>query len=77
MATLPTAEESARKILGICERSGTRPEEVLSCASIMGTAADEFWEKDVNAGLQYGQENGWFEVQNNWVRLTQAGYAEI
>ena len=79
MATQPTPEEAARKILEKFEWHGTPPGGILSYSSINGIVdADARWRmQDIENGLEYGQEQGWFRREEYWVRLTQAGYDEI
>ena len=79
MATLPTPEESARKVLKIYEHLGTRPGEGLSTQNISVVAAKQgLSTNDLRDGLRYGDKQGWFEDgPNGSVRLTEAGFAEI
>ena len=77
MATLPTAKDTADKILRIFGDHKKRPGEGLLRGTINSKAACGNWTQDVEDGIQYGCEKGWFEYQNNFVRLTQDGYARI
>ena len=79
MATLPTAEENAGKVLQIFQHFETRPEEGIGLNNIIAIAAQENWRmKDMDEGLQYGIEQGWFEEKgSSFFMLTQEGYAEI
>ena len=80
MATLPTPEENARKVLQIFKYFQTRPGGALGGNSIYTTAAnwDCFHDGDLRDGLKYGQDNDWFEDgPNGGILLTESGYAEI
>ena len=80
MATLPTPEENARKVLQIFKHFGTRPGKEETKASILTMAAkwDCFQDGDLGDGLQYGQDNDWFEDgPNGGILLTESGYAEV
>ena len=80
MATLPTPEESARAILGIFKATNSRPGDALMAGQAnfafqqAGGTAAEF-----TAGLEYAVETvHWVEIgQNNTIRLTDAGFAEM
>ena len=79
MATLPTPEESARRILSIFALNtlnNSRPDDVLMAEQAnfafrqAGGSAAEFHE--------YAVQNGWLEISNNdTIKLTNAGFAEI
>ena len=79
MATLPTPEENARRVLNIYKHFGTRPGEGLSTQSVLAVAVDQgLSNNDLLDGLRYGDEKGWFEDgPNGSVRLTEAGFAAI
>jgi len=79
MATLPTPEENARRVLNIYKHFGTRPGEGLSTQNFLAVAVDQgLCNDDLLDGLRYGDEKGWFEDgPNGSVRLTEAGFAEI
>ena len=79
MATLPTPEENARKVLKIYEHFGTRPDEGLSTQNFLAVAVNQgLSNADLLDGLRYGGEQGWFgDGPNGSVRLTEAGFAEI
>ncbi len=77
MATLPTPEENARKILRVYQDQDIRPGDTIP---IMMISEHLNWHTDdVLAGLEYGVEHGWFQYneQSKFVMLTDAGYAEI
>jgi hypothetical protein len=78
MATLPTPEESARRILSIFALNNSRPDDVLMAEPAnfafrqAGGSAAEF-----QAGLEYAVQNGWLAIgENNTIKLTNAGFAE-
>ena len=79
MAALPTPEENARKVLNIYKHFGTRPGEGLLTQNFLsGAETQGLRNNDLLDGLRYGEENGWFEDgPNNFVLLTEAGFAEI
>ena len=79
MATLPTREDNARKVLRIFKHFGTRPGEGIGSNNILAMAAKWHWRiADMQDGLQYGLDNGWFKNgQNGYTLLTETGYAEI
>jgi hypothetical protein len=79
MATLPTPEEAARRILSIFALNNSRPDDVLMAEQAnfafrqAGGSAAEF-----QAGLEYAVQNGWLEIgENNTIKLTNAGFAEM
>ena len=80
MATLPMPEESARAILGIFKATNSRPGDALMVEQAnfafqqAGGTTAEF-----TAGLEYAVEIvHWVEIgQNNTIRLTDAGFAEM
>lgn len=79
MATLPTSEENARKILDIFEHFDSRSGDGIMLQTILAVAADRNWRMDdIKDGLEWGQSNGWFEEGNNdSIRLTNVGFAEM
>ena len=79
MATLPTPEENARMILALYQKHGRRPGEVLMSNNLQSLVmAQAVRAQDVNDGLKWGYEQGWFEQgPNGSHRLTDAGYAEM
>jgi hypothetical protein len=79
MATSPTPEESARRILSIFALNNSRPDDVLMAEQAnfafrqAGGSAAEF-----QAGLEYAVQNGWLEIsENDTIKLTNVGFAEI
>jgi len=79
MATLPTPEASARRILSIFALNNSRPHDVLMAQPAdfafrqAGGSAAEF-----QVGLEYAVQNGWLEIsETNNIKLTNAGFAEI
>ena len=79
MATLPTPEENARRVLNIYKHFGTRPGEGLLTQNFLTVAANQGLSiNDLLDGLRYGDEKGWVENgPNGFVLLTEAGFAEI
>lgn len=83
MATLPTPEENARKVLDIFRHSGTRPGEILLSPSLISVAVERGWRPgDIDDGLQYGLKHSWFEFEEKEQRpfmifLTEDGFKEI
>ena len=79
MATLPTPEENARKVLNIYKHFGSRPGGGLLTQNFLAAAVDQgLRTEDLLDGLRYGDDKGWFENDpNGFVLLTEAGFAEI
>ena len=81
MATLPTPEENARKVLDIFRHSGTRPGEMLPLPSLTSVAEKRGWRSgDIDDGLQYGLKHGWFKEKEQsgfMIFLTEVGFKEI
>jgi hypothetical protein len=79
MATLPTPAENARKILDIFGKFEVRPNEGLLLNVLLANAHKfDLKNDDLAKGLEYGIDQGWFgEGQNNFVILTDAGFAEV
>lgn len=80
MATLPTPEENARKVPDIFRHFRTRPSEMLPLRSLTSVAEERGWRPgDIDDGLQYGLEHGWFEEkeQSGFIFLTEDGFKEI
>ena len=79
MATLPTSEENARKMLEIFKHFGTRSGERIMSRNILAVAVNRNWRmEDIRDGLEWGLTNGWFEEENNdSIKLTDVGFAEM
>jgi hypothetical protein len=80
MATLPTAEQSARAVLAIFAAYNVRAGEVLVAGQVnMKFLTDGGTEEDYEAGLHYAGEQGWLEPASGGtnLRLTEAGFAEM
>ena len=79
MATLPTPEENARTVLRIFKTFGRRPGEVLMPNNLLAIATQEgLRSDDINQGLEYGYEKGWFEAgPNGSIKLTASGFDEM
>ena len=79
MATLPTPEENARKVLEIFAHFNLRAGEVLRTNNFLAIAAK--WNlrtEDLDDGLKKAEEFGWVEsTENGSVRLTEAGFSEM
>jgi hypothetical protein len=79
MATVPTAEQSARRLLSIFKTNNIRAGEVLMLGMVNTIFMQDFSYrgKDFEAGEKYAQEQGWLEFENGVVRLTQKGFDEL
>ena len=80
MATLPTAEDGARKALDVFAHYNAQPRHVLQ-QKLFWQLAVVTWRFDQKAlveGIDLGVERGWFEITaNDSVLLTEAGFAEM
>ena len=79
MATMPTAEKSARLILKMYKHFGSCPGECLRMNNFVTLAVERGLRiADLQEGLKYGGEKGWFEDgPNGFVRLTEGGVKNI
>ena len=79
MASLPTPEEIARRILGLFRHERIRPGEDLLLRKFFDAAAQNAWPTSrVTAGVEFGLAQGWFYAgPSNALRLTTAGFAEM
>jgi hypothetical protein len=78
MATLPTAEASARHILkAFVQHNGLRPGQGLGRMSLIGPFSMPGWRMtDVDTGTTYAVERGWLEPAGDaYGRLTEPGFA--
>jgi hypothetical protein len=79
LASVPTAEESARRILAIFSAQNVRAGEVLMQGSVNtqflldGSARDA----DYALGLEFAITQGWLEMTPNAILLTNAGFSEM
>lgn len=79
MATLPTAEESARLILDGYLRHNCRPGYVLSQRDFLlsGFLQPPFQPSDIVQGLRYAAAQGWIEiVDSDKFKLTESGFSK-
>jgi hypothetical protein len=74
MATLPSPDDAAKEILTILVRGkNLRPGQVFNPAWLLLPFSKAPWQKaDLDAGLQYGVQQGWFTQD---CTLTDAGLA--
>jgi len=79
MATRPTAEEAARRILSIFKEKGSRPGDVLFTSHFLTAFATGQWRaSDFKPGAEYAVAQGWIEVVvRDKFKLTDAGFSEI
>jgi hypothetical protein len=80
IATLPTPEESARRILQLFAAHNRRAGEIL----MLGAVNMQFQEgghyraADLQSGLTYAAEHGWIDPDyHTAVRITEAGFSEM
>ncbi len=80
MATVPTPEETAQKILAIFLISFKFcPGSVLTSHNIIGVWNNSgLHHADLKPGLDYAEEQGWIEIFDggNSIRLTAVGFAQ-
>jgi hypothetical protein len=78
MTTVPTPEESAKVILTIFKVMGFRSGAILERDQVqMQFSVDGRKTADFTSGLQYGVDEGWFELPSaHTIKLTDAGFAE-
>lgn len=77
MAKIPTAEESAQKILAIfVQHFNARAGHVLRGNNFMAVVHDyQLTASDFNQGIEFAVEQAWVETPDeNSYRLTQAGF---
>lgn len=79
MATAPTPEDSARRILSLFADKGVRAGEILMAGhlSVAFQQDQSYRAKDYEAGLGYGIDHQWFEPSRTAVKLLDAGFAEM
>ncbi len=75
MATVPTAEESAKRILAIFERHNVEADAFLMAGALNieflaggGTPAE------YEEGMKFAVAEDWIEIEPNMVRLKDAGF---
>lgn len=78
MATIPTPEESARKILSIyVNHFNCRPGHTLASNNLMVCQDYGLSVDDQDRGMEYAIQQGWIEfTQNRDFRLIDKGFAE-
>lgn len=78
MASVPTAEGSARRILDTFLDFGCRPGYVLSTSNFFHVFTKAPWQtSDLAIGMSRAIEEGWVEdLGNNRFKLTESGYSE-
>jgi len=79
IATLPTAEQSARAILGIFKTHNVRAGQVLMAGAVnVPFLQSGYQAEDYAAGLKYAEEKGWLEAASpTAIRPTEAGFAAM
>lgn len=78
MATLPTNEEAARRVLWVMvDKFGVRPGEVLRSGSFLSHFNEARWGTDeLNDGLIHALQSGWIIHDGDAFRLTAQGFNE-
>jgi len=78
MATIPSPEEFARKILAIFIEFNLRAGECLPQRTLVGIWSNKGLRfDDLNAGIEYAVAQGWIERGENHVYfLTEKGFSE-
>jgi hypothetical protein len=79
MATLPTAEDNGRLVLGIYAHFDSKPGDVLRANNFVAVAARRRIPiADIQSGLEYAAEVKWIEeTENGSLRLTHLGFAAM
>jgi hypothetical protein len=78
MATLPTKEENAQKVLEVFSHFRARPGHVLRANNFVTIGARRRWEmSDLQQGLEFAYSLGWIREKSNGIELTQEGFAEM
>ena len=79
MATLPTPEENAKRVLEIYAHFDSRPGSLLRANNFVAVAAR--WRirmTDIQQGLEYAVRQGWIEeTENGSLRLTDRGFSAM
>ncbi len=79
MAEAHSAEDSALYILTIFVRLRCMTGQTVLMGNLTLPFSQDGWQlSDLDAGLPYGVEKGWFEMgkDNKFVKLTEAGFAQ-
>lgn len=78
LAKVLSAEDKGRSVLAIFAQRKVRAGEGLQPNVLMASTNNDFRWIDVQDGLAYGAEAGWFEDgPNGSIRLTEAGFAAM
>jgi DNA-binding transcriptional regulator PaaX len=80
MATVPTPEDNARRVLTVFNHFNSQSGRVLQANSLVSLFAKQGWEISALAsGLESAAEQGWIEQQtpSGAFKLTDAGFAEM
>jgi hypothetical protein len=79
MATAPTAEDAARRILEVLRESDTKARAVFMRSATERAFAQGDWRAaDWQAGLAYAIQAGWLTIHSEtMLRLTDEGYEEM
>lgn len=79
MATLPTDEDCARRVLQVCtEHFKMRAGSTIRTNNLMAySAGHDFRTEDLNCGMAYAITQGWIEsLPDDAYRLTEVGFDE-
>jgi len=77
---MASPEEAARYILQIFRRHNCRKNETVLMNNLTLPFSQDGWQQsDLEAGLPYGVQQGWFEIGKNdkFVKLTEAGVPHL
>jgi hypothetical protein len=78
MATAPTAEDSARRILSIFAKNNLRAGEMLMLRQIIvAFQGGVFGASDLPIGAEYAEEREWLRFDGNRVTLLDKGFDEM
>lgn len=78
MATAPTAEDSARRLLAHFAKMNQRSGEALMRGHVeIAFQGDVFRSADFEAGARYAHEKSWLQFDGSVVRLLPDGFAEM
>lgn len=78
MATLPTREQNAQKILEIFSHFKSRPGHVLRTNNFVAVGARRRWDmRDLQQGLEFAISEGWITGENGDFELTTHGFERM
>jgi hypothetical protein len=78
MATLPTKEENAQKVLEVFSHFRARPGHVLLANNFVAIGSRRRWEmSDLQQGLEFASSQGWVTDKNGGIELTEQGFAKM